>query len=68
MSTRIKRRFIAGATCPSCKAKDTIMLFFENNVEKIECVQCGYTDTQTNEPVAAVTRDKESVIGVFKPQ
>ena len=44
------------------------MLFFENNVEKLECVKCGYTQSQTDEKVEAKTRADENVIGVFKPQ
>lgn len=67
MQKRTKRRFIAGATCPKCKAIDTIMIFFENNVEKLECVQCGYEESQTDTKVAEATRQKENVIGVFKP-
>ncbi|RDV24859.1 DNA-binding protein [Alteromonas aestuariivivens] len=68
MQKRTKRRFIAGATCPKCKATDTIMLFFENNVEKLECVKCGYAESQTEQPVASATRQNENVIGVFKPE
>lgn len=67
MSTRQKRRFIAGATCPKCKAQDTIMLFMENNVEKLACVECDYTESQADTQVQAATRKEENVIGVFKP-
>ena len=34
MSNRVKRRFVAGATCPKCQEQDTISLYYENNVEK----------------------------------
>ncbi|MCU7553523.1 YheV family putative metal-binding protein [Alteromonas sp. ASW11-19] len=68
MSSRVKRRFIAGATCPSCKALDTVSLYFENNVEKLECVKCGYAESQTDDNVKSQTREKENVIGIFKPQ
>lgn len=68
MTTRKKRRFIAGAVCPKCKSLDTIMLFRENNVEKLECVNCGYADAQTEDQVKSVTRKNENVIGVFKPK
>lgn len=67
MEKKLKRRFIAGATCPQCKAQDTIMLYFENNVEKLECVECGYSESQAEEKVQEVTRENENVIGVFKP-
>lgn len=43
------------------------MLFFENNVEKLECVQCGYHEAQTEQKVSQAKRTDESVIGVFKP-
>ena len=46
---------------------DTIMLFFENNVEKLECVQCDYCEVQTEQQVEKAKRENESVIGVFKP-
>ena len=67
MPNKVKKRFIAGATCPKCKAFDTIMLYFENNVEKLECVSCGYNEAQTDKKVAEQQRQNESVIGVFKP-
>jgi uncharacterized metal-binding protein (TIGR02443 family) len=67
MPKREKRRFVAGAICPKCQELDTISLYFENNVEKLECVACGYNEAQTDEKVEAVTRENESVIGIFKP-
>ncbi|MFT5712565.1 MAG: putative metal-binding protein (TIGR02443 family) [Glaciecola sp.] len=67
MSNKNRKRFIAGATCPSCKKMDSLMLYFENNVEKLACVRCDYKETQTDKKVAAATRASESVIGVFKP-
>ncbi|GBL04371.1 YheV family putative zinc ribbon protein [Glaciecola sp. KUL10] len=63
-----KRRFIAGAKCPSCKSLDTLMLYFENNVEKMNCVHCGYNESQTDEEVEQATRANENVIGLFKPE
>jgi uncharacterized metal-binding protein (TIGR02443 family) len=66
MSNKNRKRFIAGATCPQCKNQDSLMLFFENNVEKLACVKCDYTDTQADAKVTSATRSSESVIGVFK--
>ena len=63
-----KKRFIAGATCPHCQAQDTMMLYRENDVEKVECTDCGHTMTQPEDTVNAATRDFEQVIGVFKPE
>ncbi|GAA0854959.1 YheV family putative zinc ribbon protein [Aliiglaciecola litoralis] len=67
MNKKTKKRFVAGAICPKCKAMDTIMLFFENNIEKLECVQCDYHEVQTEEKIDQAKRQNESVIGVFKP-
>jgi uncharacterized metal-binding protein (TIGR02443 family) len=35
-------QFIAGATCPSCRATDTIAINAENNL--IYCVKCDFTE------------------------
>ncbi len=63
-----KKRFIAGATCPECKAMDTMMLYMEHDVEKVECIECGHTMSQPKGAVQASTRQFEQVIGVFKPE
>jgi uncharacterized metal-binding protein (TIGR02443 family) len=68
MTNKIKKRFVAGAVCPKCKTTDTLMLYFENNVEKIQCVSCGYSKSQTDDEVSAASRSSENVIGVFKPE
>jgi len=67
MTNRSKKRFIAGAKCPSCQQTDTLMLYFENNVEKLACVNCDYTDTQTSQEVSDASKKNSGVIGVFKP-
>jgi uncharacterized metal-binding protein (TIGR02443 family) len=43
-------------------------LFIENNVEKVECVACGHQMAQPEQQVVQSTREKELVIGVFKPE
>jgi len=63
-----KKRFIAGASCPECKTMDTMMLYKELNVEKVECIACGHKMTQPEGAVQASTRQFEQVIGVFKPE
>ena len=65
---RQKKRFIAGATCPSCHAQDTLMLFLENNVEKVSCVRCDYEKSQVNGKVEAKSGDGGNVIGIFRPE
>lgn len=68
MSKKQKKRFIAGAKCPSCQKLDTLMLFFENNVEKMECVACGYHQSQTDTDVKQAAKGSAEVIGLFKPE
>ena len=65
--TKSKRRFISGATCPKCNVMDTMVLFFENNVEKVECVKCKHQMVQPEGAVQGATRQFEQVIGVFTP-
>ncbi|AZQ11975.1 YheV family putative zinc ribbon protein [Shewanella khirikhana] len=60
-----KRRFVAGAKCPKCGATDSIVLFKDNGVETVECVECDYRDQQAEEKVAQ--KASGAVIGVFKP-
>ncbi|NRA71899.1 MAG: YheV family putative metal-binding protein [Gammaproteobacteria bacterium] len=68
MSTQRKKRFIAGATCPHCKAVDSIMLYMENDVEKIECVECHHQQSQVSDDVAKAAQTPGDVIGIFKPE
>ncbi|WNC68980.1 YheV family putative zinc ribbon protein [Thalassotalea nanhaiensis] len=63
----MKKRFIAGATCPKCNAMDTLALTKENGVEKVTCVSCNMEMTQPAEQVEPEIRSDEQVIGVFKP-
>ncbi|WP_299492127.1 YheV family putative zinc ribbon protein [uncultured Shewanella sp.] len=65
MNTKIKKRFVAGAKCPKCKAKESIVLFKENGVETVECIECDYREQQTDEKVEK--KATGDVIGVFKP-
>jgi len=67
MSTHRKKRFIAGATCPNCKEVDTLMLYKENDVEKIECVECNHKQSQVDEKIAKAAVSPTEVIGIFKP-
>lgn len=65
--TKKKKRFIAGATCPECNEMDTMMLFVENNVEKVECQSCKHQMSQPDNAVQGATRQFEQIIGVFNP-
>ncbi|WP_044841195.1 YheV family putative zinc ribbon protein [Thalassomonas viridans] len=64
----MKKRFIAGAVCPKCKAMDTMALTKEQGVEKVTCVSCGEQMSQPEEHVITQVRSNEQVIGVFKPE
>ncbi len=64
----MKKRFIAGATCPKCKAMDTMALTKENDVETVTCVNCGEQMSQTREHIAEEVRPNEQVIGIFKQE
>lgn len=67
MEKKLKKRFIAGAICPKCKAQDTMALTKEDGVEKVTCVSCGEQMTQSEPQVEQAVRQHEQVIGVFKP-
>lgn len=67
MKNKQKKRFIAGAVCPQCKAQDTMAITKENGVETVTCVSCGHKMTQSEPQVEKVVRQHEQVIGVFKP-
>ncbi|WP_281559294.1 YheV family putative zinc ribbon protein [Thalassomonas sp. RHCl1] len=64
----MKKRFIAGAICPKCKAMDTMALTKEQGVETVTCVSCGEQMSQPEEHVTTQVRSNEQVIGVFKPE
>ena len=42
--TSIKRRFIAGATCPKCESIDTLFLSADALNGAFECAACGYRE------------------------
>ncbi|MEA9390871.1 YheV family putative zinc ribbon protein [Acerihabitans sp. TG2] len=66
MATR--KRFIAGAICPKCQSPDTLAVWRENDVDTVGCVKCGFTQRQTDQPLADNKRsDSENIIGIFHP-
>ncbi len=68
----MKKRFIAGASCPSCSEQDTLRWWIENNIEWVECVECEFLEQRepkaieekNNVPKQAAT----NMIGIFKPE
>lgn len=64
----IKKRFIAGASCPSCKAQDTLRWWIENHIELVECVECDYSEQRKPKSVEKSEHGQEQMIGIFKPE
>ncbi|NKC00477.1 MAG: hypothetical protein GKR90_18585 [Pseudomonadales bacterium] len=58
----MKRRFIAGAVCPECRALDRIVVEVDEaaETESQRCVECGYEAHQVvgNAPVASIPKGK----------
>ena len=61
------KRFIAGAKCPKCQALDSVMLYAEDSIEKLECINCGYKESQDDANLTH-SHQSDSIIGVFKPE
>jgi uncharacterized metal-binding protein (TIGR02443 family) len=64
----MKKRFIAGARCPKCEASDSLRWWEENNIEHVECVECGYVEQRTPQNIQKTAHSDESMIGIFKPE
>ncbi len=64
----MKKRFIAGARCPECKAVDSLRWWEENNIEHVECVECGYDELRTPKQIQHTAHEDELMIGIFKPE
>ncbi len=46
-----KKRFIAGAVCPACKAMDRVQMYRDSDYDYRECVACGFHDKMLFKPV-----------------
>ena len=64
----MRKRFIAGAVCPSCQAKDSLALWRENNIDVVECVKCGHQMREADKQASEQVRPHEQVIGIFHPE
>ncbi|KGT91014.1 hypothetical protein NG99_17115 [Erwinia typographi] len=64
----MRKRFIAGATCPKCQAQDTLALWQENNIDVVECVRCGHQMREADKQAQKQVRTNEQVIGIFHPE
>lgn len=43
-NSKMVKRFIAGAVCPSCAALDKVVIYAQDNKQFRECVACGFLD------------------------
>ena len=62
-----RKRFIAGAVCPECQAQDTLAMWREDNVDVVQCVQCGHLERRADAHAEQHVRKEEQVIGIFTP-
>ncbi|MBY6063991.1 DNA-binding protein [Pseudidiomarina sediminum] len=75
---RVRKRFIAGATCPACGAADTLQLLISENAageqqEQVQCVSCQHRfaerqQEETTQAAEAKPVDDAAIIGLFKPE
>ncbi|EKA3120468.1 YheV family putative metal-binding protein [Vibrio alginolyticus] len=65
---KIKKRFIAGASCPNCSQQDTLRWWIENNIELVECVECEFTEQRKPQSVEKSKHSDQEMIGIFKPE
>lgn len=64
---KIKKRFIAGASCPNCSTQDSLRWWVENKIEMVECVECGHIDKRLPKSVESSEHADQDMIGFFKP-
>jgi len=64
---KIKKRFIAGANCPNCSTQDSLRWWVENNIEMVECVECGHIDKRLPKSIELSEHVDQNMIGFFKP-
>ncbi len=58
----MKKRFIAGASCPKCQQHDTLRWWIENNIELVECVECHYAEQRKPQSVEKTNHAQENMI------
>ena len=63
----MKKRFIAGASCPKCQQQDSLRWWIENNIELVECVDCHYHAQRKPQSIEKSAHTDENMIGIFRP-
>lgn len=61
----MKKRFIAGATCPRCAEMDRIMMYQKEGKDYRECVACGFEDVMHIHPQP---RELETRVNISEEQ
>ncbi|OOS07353.1 hypothetical protein SAMN02745664_102216 [Moraxella cuniculi DSM 21768] len=70
-STRPKRQFLAGVSCPSCNHTDTIVqvqIFIPSFDEYIECINCNHQERRpSKEDIATINQPADqNGVGIVK--
>ena len=63
----VRKRFIAGAVCPVCQARDSLAMWRENNIDVVSCVKCGHQMREADKHTKEHLCDQEQMIGIFHP-
>lgn len=73
----MKKRFIAGAVCPSCASMDKLFTYQQDGKEFRECVSCGFIDEMRFEPqlreletrvnTPEITKQEETQVLILDP-
>ncbi|MGL6261289.1 YheV family putative zinc ribbon protein [Vibrio sp. WXL103] len=63
----MKKRFIAGASCPECQNVDSLRWWIENNIEWVECVECQHKAQRSPKSLEQSPQSEQQMIAIFKP-
>ncbi len=61
-STRPKRRFLAGVSCPKCETMDTVVqvnITVPTPDEYIECTHCGHSEARPDPDIISAKNNAE---------
>ncbi len=62
----MKRRFIAGATCPKCDQQDKVVMYDDDDQQRWrECVSCGFKELLSEEK--PITPEVNTRVNQVKP-
>lgn len=63
--TAKRKRFIAGATCPACHSADTLAVWRVDNIDRVSCIKCSYSQRQDDEMIRTKRPDLKYIIDIF---